>query len=178
MRLPLLTTLLLFFFGCCTCVRAQPDTLAAAADTLSAEPGLAERLSVTLWRQTRPDAGRDYVVHYTSEGNFEEDAGPGHGRSGRYLMGKWTVDTLSRQLTVGIDYFMGKRMVHPRYRDGQDFYLVYDIVAVTGEELVLRDVLTEELRVFVPTAVEGYQEASERRKPKPKFGELKLPGQN
>ena len=92
-------------------------------------------------------------------------------------MGRWRLDSAATRLTIGIDYFMGKRMVHPRYRRGQDFFLDYDILLLTPGHLQLRDPLTDERRTFEATAVEHYEEASQRRIPKPDFGPLRLPGQ-
>ncbi|PPK88185.1 hypothetical protein CLV84_1150 [Neolewinella xylanilytica] len=145
-----LLLLLLPLFG----LRAQPDTLLQAYHWQ--EEGGERRLLLT------PDA------------TFQLDYGPGT-EAGRYLMGRYRLDAAGRQLTLSVDYFLGKSRIHPRYRDGQDFYLVYDIVKVTERRLVLLDVLTDDLIAFLPTPLSGDDDPARRRIPKPKSKDWGLP---
>lgn len=137
-------------------------------------------LTAVLWEETTTGDRQGYILRLNQYGSFEEDAGENYRRKSRYLMGQWTIDTQRTHLTLAVDYFMGQRLVHTRYRRGQDFYLDYTIVKRTAAELVLKDELTGKERTFVARAKADALDAAERRAQKIKFGKekgkLKLPG--
>ena len=136
-------------------------------------------LTAVLWEESTPGERQGYILRLNEYGPFEEDAGENYQRKSRYLMGRWEVDSLRTRLTLAVDYFMGQRLVHARYRKGQDFYLVYRITKLTEEELVLEDELTGKVRTFIARSIEDALDAAERRAQKIKFGKqkggLKLP---
>lgn len=113
------------------------------------------------------EEGQDFVLRLQPHGAFEEDAGEGFTRSSRYLLGRWVYSDSTRMLTLSVDYFMGKNMVAPRYRQGRDFYLDYDVIELSESVLVLEDRLTGKERLFTARPLSTASDASERRKPKP-----------
>lgn len=117
--------------------------------------------------QDLADTSQDIRLRITTDGNFEEDQGTDHKREYRFLLGRWTIDTAAAELTLGVDGLMASG-VHPRYRRGRDYYMVF-AYAVTDSTLLLTDVLTGRERRFrlVPRAAD-YEDPSERRKPDPK----------
>ncbi len=135
-------TLLLLLLLPLAALRAQPDSLLRAAHW--AETGTEQRLLLT------PD------------GTFQQDYGPGAGK-GRYLMGRYEIDPDNQELTLSVDYFLGRRRIPARYRRGQDFYLVYQIDTLTPDRLVLRDLLTDELRFFTAESLEDVEDPANRR---------------
>lgn len=123
-------------------------------------------LSLALWEE--PATG--YVLRLSPKGNFDEDRG-----AGRYLQGRWEVDSAGTELLLAVDGLLGGRLVHRRYRRDRDFYLEYRILVVNSEELLLEDLLTGEERHFFFRELGDYLNPSERllrTAPQPK---LELP---
>ncbi|MEM9929051.1 MAG: hypothetical protein AAF840_04495 [Bacteroidota bacterium] len=136
-------------------------------------------LSSVHWEEMTAGDRKGYLIRFNPFGTFEEDAGEVYARSARYLMGRYEIDSTQSVLTFAVDFFMGDKLVHRRYRRGQDFYLDYDIVSLKPERLELRDKLTREIRTFVAKPLEGVEDAATRRINKIQFGKkggLKLPG--
>lgn len=135
--------------------------------------------TAVLWEETTTGERHGYVLRLNQYGSFEEDAGEAFRRKSRYLMGQWEADSLKTRLTLAVDYFMGQRLVHARYLKGQDFYLDYQIITRTAEELVLKDEITGKMRTFTARSKEDSLDAAERRAQKIQFGKqkggLKLP---
>lgn len=116
------------------------------------------------------------ALYLNAEGNFDEDAGEKFTRSYRHLLGRWYTGDNEKTLTLAVDGLMGKGLVHARYRNGRDFFIEYDIISVSNEELVLRDQKTRKLKTFSAASREDYQEPAVRRIPKStKPGVFKLP---
>ena len=111
---------------------------------------------------------------FTPDGTFQLDYGPSE-KKARYLMGRYRTDSTGRELILSVDYFLGKSRLHPRYRDGQDFYLVYDIITLNERRLVLLDVATDNLLAFCAAPLTGDDDPAQRQVPKPKVGDWKLP---
>ena len=120
------------------------------------------------------EEGTDRRLLLTPDGTFQLDYGPAE-RKARYLMGRYRTDSTGRELILSVDYFLGKSRLHPRYRDGQDFYLVYDIIKVTEHRLVLLDVATDDLLAFCAAPLSTDDDPARRQVPKPKVGDWKLP---
>lgn len=139
-------------------------------------------LTAVLWEETSPGDRQGYILQLNPYGSFEEDAGEQHRRKSRYLMGRWEIDSLKTRLTLAVDYFMGQRLVHPRYRRDQDFYLDYRILKRTTTKLVIEDELTGKTRSFIARSREDALDAAERRARKIQLGQkkggLQLPGGN
>ena len=161
------------------------DTLPmATVDTSRALP-LPELLYTYAWRETTPGPRNGYLLSLEQYGALEEDAGERPARSSRYLLGRWhleatrpgenaprreTADTL---LIFSFDYHMAYRMVDRRYLDRDrsgpyqtDFYIDYAVDDYSPTRLVLRDLLTDEVRTFVGEPVPEGRDAAERRIPK------------
>ncbi|MBB4079770.1 hypothetical protein GGR28_002397 [Lewinella aquimaris] len=135
--------------------------------------GLTGQTDALLQASTWQEAASGYSLRFTPDGTFEQDYGE-NARGGRYLMGRYAVDSTGHMLTLSVDYFLGKSRLPGRYRRGQDFYLDFTIDTLTATRLVLIDRLTDELRTF--TAVPHDREDPARRRiPKPELGKLKLP---
>ncbi|MCP9234847.1 hypothetical protein [Lewinella sp. JB7] len=126
-------------------------------------------LRATPWQEE----GTGYVLRFTPDGTFEQDYGE-DARNGRYLMGRYALDSTQRIVTLSVDYFLGKTRVPVRYRRGQDFYLDYRIEALDSTTLILTDLLTDKIRTFVAIP-EDREDPALRRIPKPPVGKLKLP---
>lgn len=120
----------------------------------------------------RDEASGD-LLRLTEDGTFEFDYG--QRAEVRYLMGRYTISEDDEEITLGVDYLIGKRRLHPRYRRERDFYLTYAIVTLTTGELVLKDVLTGERTPYTAQPHDERADPAERRIPKPDFGKLKLP---
>ncbi len=138
-------------------------------------------LSSVIWEETTPGERQGFLLRLEPYGPFEEDAGANHQRKSRYLMGQWTLDTAKNTLTLSVDYFMGKSLVPSRYREGRDFYLRYNIIERTAEQLVLQDERSGEERTFRARPIADKLDAAERRAKKIELGQkkrtkLKLPG--
>ena len=118
------------------------------------------------------EEGTEELLRLTPDGTFELDYGPGV-RRGRYLMGRYTLDEDSDELTLSVDYFLGRKRISPRYRDGQDFYLTYAIDSVSTEVLYLYDVLTRETHRYRARPDDDREDPATRPLPKPQ--EWKLP---
>ncbi|WP_116105934.1 hypothetical protein [Lewinella sp. IMCC34191] len=135
--------------------------LPAQADTL---------LQAYHWQEE----GTDRRLLLTPDGTFQLDYGPDAAKA-RYLMGRYRTDSTGRALTLSVDYFLGKSRLHPRYRDGQDFHLVYDIIKVTEHRLVLLDVATDDLQAFLASPLLKEDDPARRRVPKPQIKDWELP---
>ncbi|THH40685.1 hypothetical protein [Neolewinella litorea] len=98
----------------------------------------------------------------TPDGTFQEDYGPDAG-SGRYLMGRYRVDEDNQEITLSVDYFLGKRRIPDRYRRGQDFHLLYRIDTLSADRLVLVDLLTGEARRFTAAPLDPEDDPARRR---------------
>ena len=120
------------------------------------------------------EEGTERRLLLTPDGTFELDYGP-EGGAGRYLMGRYETDSTGRELTLSVDYFLGKSRLPGRYRRGQDFYLKYDIVTLNERRLVLLDVLTDELLAFLPSPLAEDEDPAQRRVPRPNPTKFKLP---
>lgn len=118
------------------------------------------------------EEGTEELLRLTADGTFELDYGPGLAR-GRYLMGRYTIDEDSDELTLSVDYFLGRKRIHPRYRQGQDFYLTYAVDSVSTEVLLLYDVLTRKTHRYRARPNDEREDPAER--PLPKQQEWKLP---
>ena len=138
----------LFLFLCTTTLSAQVN------DTLYPN---------WLWEETTVGPRLGFRMRFNDYGSFEEDAGENSSRAARYLMGQWNYDREAGTLTLAVDYHLGQRMVHRRYRKGQDFYLVYTVEKLTSEVLEIKDVLTGETRTFAARPLNGVLDAGERR---------------
>lgn len=136
-------------------------------------------LTQPVWREASGGARNGYLLSLTDNGNFEEDAGEVPNRDYRYLMGRWRMTDSTASLLLSVDGFLGRSSVHRRYLRGRDFYLNYDIVELTPARLVLRDVLTGDLRTFVAETRGATESAAERRMPgqrtEPRGGGFKIP---
>ena len=122
------------------------------------------------WRDTE----RGLLLRFTPDGTFEYDYGAGE--RGRYLMGRYTLSADDQEITLGVDYFLGRRRLHPRYRREQDFYLPYAILRISPQELLLQDLVTQEQITYVAAPEAVREDPAERQLPKPKISDLKLPG--
>lgn len=120
------------------------------------------------------EEGTERRLLLTPDGTFELDYGPDTGE-GRYLLGRYAIDSTGRELTLSVDYFLGKSRIPGRYRRGQDFYLQYDIVTLDERRLVLLDVLTDELLAFLPAPLNTEDDPARRRAPRPNPTKFKLP---
>lgn len=156
-------TLFLLLLLCTLGLSAQQDSL----------------LTSVIWAETTKGEREGYSLRLNEFGPFEEDAGEDFNRSSRYLLGRWELDSTGNQLTLAVDYFMGQKIVHSRYRRGQDFYLEYLILSRSAEELILKDLLTGKLRTFTATPIADAPDVGERRAQKIELGRkkggLKLP---
>ncbi len=114
-----------------------------------------------------------YRLLLTPDGTFQQDYGPD--QKIRYLMGRYAIDPDHEELTLSVDYYLGKSRIPARYRREQDFYLVYAIDTLTEERLVLRDLLTDERRRFSATPLEAAEDPALRRVRPGAPGKLKLP---
>ena len=120
------------------------------------------------------EEGTERRLLLTADGTFELDYGPTTG-AGRYLLGRYTTDSTGRELTLSVDYFLGKSRLPGRYRRGQDFYLQYDIITLNEQRLVLLDVLTDELLAFLPGPLDAEDDPAQRHVPQPNPTKFKLP---
>lgn len=120
------------------------------------------------------EEGTERRLLLTADGTFEMDYGAAVGE-GRYLLGRYELDSTGREITLSVDYFLGKSRLPGRYRRGQDFYLQYDIITLNDRRLVLLDVLTDELLAFVPGPREADDDPAQRRVPRPSPTKFKLP---
>lgn len=141
-----------------------PVALFAQADSL---------LTTVLWEEITRGERNGITLRFDEFGPFEEDAGEDHQQASRYLLGRWELDTTSTRLTFAVDYFLGRKLVHPRYRRGKDFYLEYRIVTFTRDTLELEDELTGKVRRFVAVPLDDRPDASERRAQKIELGTKK-----
>ncbi len=148
--MPLLLLLFLFPLGGLT---AQTDSLLRAAH----------------WAEE----GTDYRLLLTPDGTFQQDYGPE--QKIRYLMGRYALDPDHEELTLSVDYYLGKSRIPARYRREQDFYLVYRIDSLTTDRLVLHDLLTNDRRRFSATPLEEAEDPALRRVQPGAPGKLKLP---
>ncbi|CAH1002264.1 hypothetical protein LEM8419_03183 [Neolewinella maritima] len=121
------------------------------------------------------EEGTDYRLVLTPDETFQQDYGRADRRAGRYLLGRYTTDDDSQELTLSVDYFLGKSRIPGRYRRGQDFYLPYRIDTLTADRLVLVDLISKEVRRFTATPPEIEDDPVQRRTPLPELSELKLP---
>ncbi len=146
---------LLFLFMLLSCggLLAQTDSLLRAAH----------------WSED----GTEHRLLLTSDGTFQQDYGPEE--KARYLLGRYKTDADSEELTLAVDYFLGKTRIPGRYRQGQDFYLVYRIDTLTPARLILRDLLTDELRSFTADPLDPEEDPARRRIRLDEPGKLKLP---
>ena len=135
--------------------------------------GVTAQTDSLLQRVSWEEAGTGTILRLTTDGTFEYDYGPA--ARTRYLMGRYTLDPDDEELTLGVDYLIGKRRIHPRYRRERDFYLPYAIARLTDERLVLIDLLTREEKVFTARPDDAREDPAERRIPKPNFRKLELP---
>ena len=136
--------------------------------------GLQAQPDSLLQRYHWEEEGSDRSLLLTPDGTFQLDYGPDT-QQGRYLMGRYQLDSTGREITLSVDYFLGKSRLHPRYRDGQDFYLVYDIVTLNEQRLVLLDAITQDILAFLPAPLDEEADPARRRIPKPKTGKWELP---
>jgi hypothetical protein len=113
------------------------------------------------------------TLRFTHDGTFEFDYGEGEKR-GRYLLGRYRLDSTATRLTLSVDYFLGQRRLPARYRRGNDFYLEYDLIELNANRLILRDRLTGDRRVFHGLKPEGIDPA-ERPLPRSAPTVWKLP---
>lgn len=120
------------------------------------------------------EEGIGYELTLTPDGTFQQDYGE-NVRRGRYLLGRYETDPDHRELTLSVDYFLGRNKLAERYREGRDYHLTYVIDSLTAEKLVLKDVLTRERRRFDGRPADQEDDPARRRLPVPDFGELKLP---
>ena len=120
------------------------------------------------------EEGTERRLLFTPDGTFQLDYGSAEGR-GRYLLGRYRTGSTGRELILSVDYFLGKSRLHARYREGRDYYLVYDIVTINEERLVLLDVATDDLLAFCAAPLSGDDDPVRRQLPKPKVGDWKLP---
>ena len=158
--------LLCLFIASVSVASAQPDTLPPAApltDSLTeAMVPLDTLLTAVRWEETTTGTRNGYLLRLDEFGPFEEDAGERYSRHARYLMGQWTVDTALTRLTLAVDYFLGEKMVDRRYREGNDFYLRYQIVSLTPDALELKDEKTGQLRTFTARPLGSAPDAATR----------------
>ncbi|MBC6995332.1 hypothetical protein QWY85_00135 [Neolewinella lacunae] len=157
---------------------SYPDSLPPAPDTLVLAARWDSLLTTPDWLESTPGPRNGYRLTLTTEGNFDEDGGPSHGRAYQHLLGRWTIDTAAHTLTFGVDGMMGNKLVHRRYLRGRDFFITYDVLTLNAETLRLRDRLTDEIRTFTAAERTDYVDPAVRRMPKfPDPVKLKLPGE-
>ena len=135
--------------------------------------GLAAQTDSLLRAAHWSEDGTERRLLLTPDGTFEEDYGPGE--RARYLMGRYETDSDSEELTLAVDYFLGKSRIPGRYRQGQDFYLVYRIDSLSADRLVLRDMLTDERRSFSAEPLDQGDDPARRRIKLDEPVKLKLP---
>ena len=111
---------------------------------------------------------------FTPDGTFQWDYGAAAG-DGRYLMGRYETDPDNQEVTLSVDYFLGRRRIAGRYRRGQDFHLTYAIETVDAGRLLLRDVLTDERLEFAAAALDAEDDPARRRIRRDPPVKLKLP---
>lgn len=129
---------------------AQPDSLFCAV----------------LWEEVSPGQREDFLLRLSPEGNFDEDAGPNHGRAARNLLGRWEWNAERRELTLAVDGAMGKGLIARKYQIGRDYYLDYELLSLTTHEMRLRDKRSGEERSFRATSLDNYEPPHKRRLPK------------
>ncbi len=117
--------------------------------------------------------GTDRRLLLTPDGTFQQDYG--EEESARYLMGRYETDDDNEEVTLSVDYFLGKSRIPGRYRRGQDYYLTYRIDTLTAERLVLYDLLTDERRYFTAQPLEQEEDPARRRIRLSEPVKLKLP---
>ncbi|WP_157501313.1 hypothetical protein [Lewinella sp. 4G2] len=162
MRFLTLCLLALCLSTCASAQVKQPALLVDAApvvDTLML-------LTTPAWEEEKGSLHPGYLLSLTDDLNFAEDAVKESARKYRHLLGRWKKEGIA--LTLSVDGFMGEGLVHPRYKRGRDFYIVYDIVAVNEEHLILKDQRTGKQRKYRATDKSAVQDQSELRKPKGK----------
>ena len=120
------------------------------------------------------EEGSERRLLLTPDGTFQLDFGPAAGET-RYLMGRYELDSLGRELTLAVDYFLGKSRIHARYRRKRDFYFVYDIITLNDRRLVLLDQLTDDLLAFLPAPLEAADDPARRRVSPPNPAKIVLP---
>ena len=157
--------LLLLLLSCCISGRAQvhPDS-ALTRTEVSVVPH--ELLTAVAWEEVDRSINPGYLLLLSKEGNFNEDAGINHKRSYQNLLGRWQLDTAQTRLTLSVDGFMGKGMLSSRYLRGRDYHLTYDIVDVSPNELIIKDIQTGKKRIYIATDPTRLEDQSEKRKPK------------
>ena len=155
---------------------------AGYAQVVISPDSLLRLLSATDWGEATP-ADTSLVLRLDASGSFEEDAGENFTRPSRYLLGRWTFDTATHVLSLGVDGLLASNLP-ARYREGRDYYLRYDLEFVSPTAIELTDRKTGRKRHFVAvTRAADYQDAGDRRKPtttaepkEPVFTLPKLPG--
>lgn len=158
-----------------TCVSAQVSPDSSVTFTY-VETDHVKLLTEVAWQELESSEKPNYLLVISPEGNFDEDAVSEKARRYRHLLGRWALDTVENTLTLGVDAFMGKDLVHARYREGRDFKIPYTIIELTQHELILKDVKTGRLRSFIATDLEGYEDQAQQRMPNKKKEEgFKLP---
>ncbi|NJC25128.1 hypothetical protein [Neolewinella antarctica] len=150
---PLLLALSLLL---CTSVRAQisPDSTIAFTPVDLSTHAL---LTAAPWQELDENGKPSYLLSLNREGNFDEDAQREDARKYRHLLGRWVLDTNTNTVTLSVDGFMGEGLLHSRYRRGRDYYVAYEIIEASQQELQLKDVKTSRIRSFIasdPAAVE------------------------
>ena len=129
-------------------------------------------LQSVAWREE----GSGYRLVLTADGTFEQDYGREDRRAARYLLGRYALNPDSRELTLSVDYFLGKSRIPNRYRRERDFYLPYRIDSLTADRLVLTDLVSREVRRFAARPLRPEDDPLNRHTPAPQPVKLKLPG--
>ncbi|WP_420459248.1 hypothetical protein [Neolewinella sp.] len=122
------------------------------------------------------EEGTGYRLVLTADGTFEQDYGTENRGAARYLLGRYALDADSRELTLSVDYFLGKSRIPNRYRRERDFYLPYRIDSLTADRLVLTDLVTRNERRFAAQPLRPEDDPLKRHTPAPQPVKLKLPG--
>lgn len=176
---------LLFF--CClllaTVLSAQfTGGLEPKVDSLTVQDSSrwAPLLVASHWCEKTKGSREGYVLTLDLNENFTEDAGPQPNRKFQFMRGRWVLDTSEQTITLAIDGLMSGGNLDRRYLKGRDYFIVYDLVRLTPEELELKDRLTGKSRLFNRTEAEEFKdpminEPVKLELPQTKGG-LKIPG--
>ncbi len=139
-------------------------------------PLLAQPTDSLLQSVAWQEEGTGYRLILTTDGTFEQDYGSEDRQAARYLLGRYALDGDSQELTLSVDYFLGKSRIPNRYRREQDFYLPYRIDSLATNRLVLTDLVTREVRRFAAQPLRPEDDPLRRHTPAPQPVKLKLPG--
>jgi len=148
---------------------SQAPTVEEVADSSRWAPLLA----ASHWCEKTKDKREGYILSLDVNENFTEDAGPQPNRKFQFMRGRWVLDTTEQTITLAIDGLMAGGNLHQRYLRGRDYYIIYELVALTDDKLELKDRLTGKKRRFTRTEAEDFKDPMIDDAPKIELPELK-----